>query len=190
MPRSSSTPPAPADRHLVVYGLRASGKTSAGDLAASRLALPFVDLDDAVLERSDCGSVSQFWERHGQSAFRNAEAATLRELLDAKPPSVVALGGGTAYFEAAAGVLIDAMNRGVVVGPVYLHAPAAVLADRLRRDAGDRPSLTGGGVAGEAEAVYAERHPTYATLAGATIEVEHLTVDRVADRLVELWHAA
>ena len=172
-------------------GLRASGKTSAGVLAADRLGLAFQDLDVLALRDVDgrsYESVRDAFDAVGESGFRAAETAALERALGLRCQSVLALGGGTAAFPIARRVLTSAMDVGVVLGPVYLHATSGVLADRLRLDAGDRPSLTGEHPADEVAGLYDQRDAIYRALAEAIVEVEHLTLDQTADRLVELWH--
>lgn len=181
-----------AGRHLVLMGLRASGKTSAGLLAADRLGVRFEDLDDLAVHDVDglsFSSVCEVFESVGEARFRLAEAAALERALSSGVGGVLALGGGTAAFAASRRVLTGAMEAGVVLGPVYLHASPAVLADRLRRDAGDRPSLTGEHPADEIAGLYEQRDAMYRALASDVVEVDLLGVDRTADRLVELWHA-
>ncbi|MEQ8318031.1 MAG: shikimate kinase [Phycisphaerales bacterium] len=180
-----------AGRHLVVIGLRASGKTSAGELAAGRLGIAFSDLDELTIEDIDghaFPTVREAWAEAGEDAFRLVEAAALSKALATQGDDVLALGGGTAAFADARRVLTEAMDAGVVLGPVYLHAPPGVLADRLRRDLGDRPSITGDHPADEIAGLYDKRDGIYRALAEELVEVEHLTMDQAADRLVELWH--
>ncbi|MGD1916206.1 MAG: shikimate kinase [Phycisphaerales bacterium] len=184
-------PPEFAGRHLVLMGLRASGKTSAGELAAERLGLRFTDLDDLTI--SDLGgssykTVGDAWEAVGERGFRAGETDALQHALAVRRHGVLALGGGTAAFPEARRVLTQGIEAGVVLGPVYLHAPPAALAERLRREVGDRPSITGEHPADEIAGLYDQRDAVYRALADRIVEVEHLTTDRVADRLVELWH--
>ena len=180
-----------AGQHLVVMGLRASGKTSAGELAAGRLGVTFEDLDDLAVHDVDgrsFASVREAFEAVGESGFRAAEAVALERALGLRRPCVLALGGGTAAFPVARRVLTSAIEAGVVLGPVYLHASPRVLAERLRREVGDRPSLTGEHPAEEILGLYEQRDAIYRALAEHVVEVDHLSVDQTADRLVELWH--
>jgi 3-dehydroquinate synthetase/shikimate kinase len=72
------------NRHLVLVGFMAAGKTTIGSEVARRLGRAFVDTDDEldvhVLE-------------HDEPAFRAAEAQAVRSALLA-PPAVIAIGGG------------------------------------------------------------------------------------------------
>lgn len=180
-----------AGRHLVVMGLRASGKSTAGELAANRLGLAFEDLDELTIQDIEgvmFSSVAEAWRAAGQAGFRTAEAKALRRALMLDHQDLLALGGGTPAFPIARRALTEALEAGVVLGPVYLHASPGVLAHRLRLEVGDRPSLTGEHPADEIAGIYDQRDAIYRALAGEVVEVDHLSVDQAADRLVELWH--
>jgi shikimate kinase len=75
-----------------------SGKTTVGTLLARQLAWRFVDLDDRI-EAAAAMRISEFFERHGEPAFRALEADQLRAVLgraaETRESIVLALGGGT-----------------------------------------------------------------------------------------------
>ena len=162
------TPHAPwPTRHLVLLGLRASGKSTVGALLAADLARPFVDLDDRTAALLGAASAGDAFRAAGEAPFRAAESKALAEAL-AGPPLVLALGGGTPTAPAAAELLRAARSdRSAFL--VFLDPPIASMAARLGRDAGDRPSLTGRGVIEEIEEIAARRRPLYAALADCVV---------------------
>lgn len=165
-------PPAPLlHRHLVLIGLRASGKTTVAQALAARLGVFAVDLDDRVRESLGFASVREAFARAGEAAFREAESRALAAALATDGPSVVALGGGTPTAPGAADALRSARASGRVWS-VFLDPPLERLASRLARDAGDRPSLTGRGVVEEIGALAAVRRPLYAALADLVLREE------------------
>ena len=149
-------------RHLVLMGLRASGKSTLGAAAAKALRCKFVDLDDRTRALLGAGSVRDAFRDAGEARFRAAEsdalAAALRE-----PPQVIALGGGTPTAPSATEMLQAARNSGRA-WVVFLDPPLPLLAQRLSEHEGDRPSLTGQGVVAEIEEIAAARRPLYAAL--------------------------
>jgi shikimate kinase len=158
----------------LLIGPRGCGKTSIGRALADRRGVSFVDLDDLVLARFAEPTVAAVWEDRGEPAWREAEVATLDALL--LPPiadggAVIALGGGTPMIPAAREIIEAARTAGVVRAVVYLKCTVAELERRLRAAPGDRPSLTGSGVAEEIAAVLAEREPTYEAIADVVHEV-------------------
>jgi shikimate kinase len=164
---------------LTLVGYRASGKSTVGRLAAARLAWPFVDADHIVEERLGM-PIRQYFAERGEAAFRDAEALALADILAGNGPLVLATGGGAVLRDANRALL---MARGGCV--VYLHAPASVLSDRLRRSAGGRPSLTGASVADEVPHLLAIRDPLYRAVASQVIDASQPTA-AVAEALIRL----
>lgn len=158
----------------MLVGYRAAGKTSAGRAAAERLGVPFVD-SDAVIEQRH-GRIAEIFRLLGESAFRDREAQIIAELLQDGSPRVLATGGGCVLRVETRARLRDA---GVRV--IYLHAPAEALQRRLRADAGDRPSLSGGSVADEVPAILAAREPLYRAVADVVIAADRPREAVVAD---------
>ena len=151
-------------RRVTLVGYRASGKTTVGRRLAQRLGWPWVDADAALAEAVGMPA-GAFLRAHGEPAFRDAEAACLERLLSGDAPLVLATGGG-AVVRAANRALLAA--RGGTVA--WLRVPVATLVARLTREAGDRPTLTGAGVAEEVPRLLAEREPWYRAV--ATLEVD------------------
>ena len=80
------------NKNLVFLGMMGSGKSSIGNLVSKKLNLPFVDIDNLIVENTGM-SVSEIFEKRGESYFRNIEEKiTLKSLK--KINNVVSLGGG------------------------------------------------------------------------------------------------
>jgi len=150
-------------RHLILIGLRASGKSTVGRRLAAEFGAPFVDLDDRTAALLDAATVGEAFRSSGEPRFREAESEALRAAL-LEPPQVIALGGGTPTAPGAAAMLSAARGANAAV-IVFLDPALDTLAERLAHDAGDRPSLTGLGLVAEVEKVAEMRRPLYAALA-------------------------
>jgi shikimate kinase len=168
---------------LILVGPRGSGKSSAGELAARRLDLLWVDTDRVVEQRAGC-STAAFFARGEEATFRQLERQTMLELLVQDPSrasAVVATGGGC--------VLDREVHRRLRQHPgvLWLTAPVEVLKRRITGS--DRPSLTGEEPTRELERVVAQREPLYRTCASAPpVETGALCVDEVADVIQHFWH--
>ncbi len=105
-----------------------SGKSTVGSKLAQQLGWRFVDLDERIEEVSGI-TIPQFFERHGEPAFRQLEADQLRAALgrsiERAEPTVLALGGGTYAQQGAPEFL---RNAGVPV--IWLDTPIELLLAR------------------------------------------------------------
>ena len=81
-----------SNKNLVFLGMMGSGKSSIGNLVSKKLNLPFVDIDNLIVESAGM-SISTIFEKKGEAHFRNLEEKiTLNSLKKIK--NVVSLGGG------------------------------------------------------------------------------------------------
>jgi len=105
-----------------------SGKSTVGARLAQQLGWRFVDLDERI-EAAAGINIPQFFERHGEPAFRALEAEQLRAVLgraiERSESTVLALGGGT-YAQLGAPEFLK--NAGVPV--IWLDAPIETLLAR------------------------------------------------------------
>jgi shikimate kinase len=156
---------------LILMGARGCGKSTIGAALSNHIEARFDDLDDLVLARFPEVSVQQVFDARGETAWRDAECETFLHWMEGtgRRLRILALGGGTPMIDTVASQLRAAGTAGTA-WIVYLEAPAAVLADRLRRTMGDRPSLTGVAPADEMDSILAHRASTYQSLATARLD--------------------
>lgn len=166
--------PAPPTRRVFLIGFMGAGKTTVGRVLAGRLGCPFQDLDD-VIEQSQGKSVARIFAESGEQAFRAAESAALRQVLeesdDEQAGLVLALGGGAfAQLENR-----QALHRsgGVIV---LLQAPVEELRRRCAGESGRRPLAVD---PVRFEKLFAERKAAY-DLAPLRVETMNKSVEHVA----------
>ncbi len=85
-------------RNLVLIGMPGCGKTTLGHRLAEALGLSFLDSDEVIVRREGMPIPALFAER-GESGFREAEAAAIREEIAPYGGLVVATGGGAILRE-------------------------------------------------------------------------------------------
>jgi shikimate kinase len=83
-------------KRIFLVGFMGSGKSTVGRNLARALNWTFIDLDSYIQEKQGC-SISEIFERNGETAFRLLEKESLEEveLLD---KVVVATGGGAPCY--------------------------------------------------------------------------------------------
>lgn len=105
-----------------------TGKSTVGARLARQLGWHFVDLDEKI-EQAAGITIPEFFENHGEPAFRQLEADQLRaaigRALERHEPTIIALGGGT-YAQPGAPEFLR--NAGIPV--IWLDAPIKVLLAR------------------------------------------------------------
>lgn len=122
----------------------------------------------------------EVFERSGEAAWRAGEFAALTAFIDAPlAPSVLALGGGAVMVDPIMQLVQRARAAGRIT-VVLLDVPPAVAAERLRRDPGDRTSITGRGLIEELADLHAQRIGRYRQLADVTIDVSAGDPDEIA----------
>jgi len=159
------------------------GKTSVGRALAERLNLPFQDLDDRIVER-ERRSIAEIFRDSGERAFRSAEHAALRQVIEASRDgtgTVIALGGGAFAQKRNARLLRDA-------AVVFLDASAEELWSRCVRQAAEtgteRPLLQS---MNQFRKLYEARRRSYLQ-AAVTIPTSGRAVEAIAREIAE-WLA-
>jgi shikimate kinase len=144
----------PAIRAVFLVGFMGAGKTSVGEVLGKKLGWRFEDLDE-LIERREKRSIEAIFRESGETAFRAAEHAALRQvLLDvASRSEVVALGGGAFVHSANARLLEESGFPSV-----FLDAPVEELFHRCQAQELARP-LKGG--QDEFRSLYESRRPAY-----------------------------
>jgi shikimate kinase len=147
--------PQPRATVICLAGFMGAGKTTVGTRLARQLGWRFVDLDERIEEAAGI-SIPEFFERHGEPAFRQLEADQLRAALgravEFHESTVLALGGGT-YAQTGAPEFLR--NAGIPV--IWIDTPIETLLSRCMTMTG-RPLFRD---EASFRALYAQRLPSY-----------------------------
>jgi len=140
------------NRLIVVIGFMGCGKTEVASRLATRLSLPFIDLDDKITETQG-RSPAQLIRERGEETFRTIETRVLSNVVRENRNGVVALGGGA---------WIESVNRDLIRDEhavcVWLDTPFEVCWERIWTSSEDRPL---GATREEANTRYEKRLPLY-----------------------------
>jgi shikimate kinase len=144
------------DRPIVLVGMMGVGKSTVGRKLAALLNLHFRDADDEIEEAAQM-SVSEIFERFGESYFRDGERRVIARLMEGGA-KVIATGGGAFVQEETRKLILE---RAIAI---WLDSDVDTLVERVgRRDT--RPLLRDGDPAEIIARLRAEREPFYAQAA-------------------------
>lgn len=158
------------------------GKSTVGQMLATRLGRGYVDSDQRVEERTGSTIGALFSER-SEEEFRRIEQQVLADALRDPVPAVIGPGGGVVARTEGR----DALRSGPFV--VWLRAQPETLARRVGDGAG-RPLLEGTDVLATLSRLTRERASLYEEVADAIIDVDALEPDAVVDKVAALLKAA
>lgn len=159
-------------RIICLTGFMGCGKSSVGRELARRLGWRFTDLDEYIVRREG-RSIPEIF-RDGESAFRKAELAALREYLDSETEeSVLSLGGGTFTIEAARILTLSKTST------FFLRTRLETIRKRLGEADVSRPLFA------DAEQLYSCRLKYY-EMAEHVVDTDELDPGQVAENIIDI----
>jgi shikimate kinase len=165
----------PPQPHLVLVGMMGAGKSSVGRRIARRTGRRCIDLDQQI-EQAAGRTIPEIFAAEGEAAFRALETATLRTVLGADEPAVVAVGGGAVLPSENRRLMRD---RAFVV---WLRATPETLLERVG-DGRGRPLLADD--PGEViTRLVTERADAYLDAAHEIVDVDRLPFDTITERVL------
>lgn len=154
---------------IFFMGMPGSGKSFWASTLAAALDLPFIDLD-VYFEDKEKMTIAEYFDKHGQDAFRVKEKEALLEIIKTKASNyVVACGGGTpAFFDN-----LDTMKKAGCT--IYLTAAMDTIIQRLEHSPTRRPLLEGRDIKEGLRELYDQRHPFFSQ-ADYIFDVDNISV--------------
>ncbi len=171
-------------KHLLLTGYRGCGKSAIGRLLSESLSRQLIDTDVAI-EIHTGQSIAEIFEQLGQDGFRDLESSQIASLVSLKDPAIISLGGGA---------ILRPENRNCIRNlgkSVWLQATPETIFERISKDSSTqmrRPKLSKLGDMDEIRSVLAERVPWYKEVADFTVSTDGVTVERIAEIIVDWFH--
>lgn len=160
---------------VFLCGMMGSGKSSVGKRLASKLNVPFCDLDKMIVEHESM-TIPEIFSQKGEDYFRKAEHNLLIKESQ-RTKGVMALGGGSLQNQQ----LVDHLK--IYGWLVFLKVPQSVLLKRLKSGR-NRPMLSKTNIEQKIEHLLTERNPFYEQ-ADITITIGTESHNQVVDNLVK-----
>jgi shikimate kinase len=135
-----------------ITGFTGVGKTTIGRELAVLTNLPFIDLDESI-EKKINQSITSYFEKNGEDAFRDIERQTLLESIKLHSEAIIVLGGGTLSYRLNH---IPVLQSGTLL---FLELPWDELYARIKK-LKNRPTLQGKTEA-QMKAIFVQRLPFY-----------------------------
>lgn len=138
---------------VVMIGLMGCGKSSVGKRLAKKMNVVFKDVDH-VIEENEGSSVVEIFQSKGEDYFRQIEEKTVKDLVAAEEPIVLATGGGSYLIDEIRSVI----NANCTT--VWIKADLDILAERVARK-DTRPLLLGNDRREVLKELMEKRYPVY-----------------------------
>ena len=159
---------------IILIGFMGTGKTVVGKKLAERLRMKFVDIDE-LIEKQSGMSISQMFERFGESHFRKRESKIVSELSEQN--SLVIAAGGGAVLDSR-----NMTNLKKMGSVIHLYARPDVILDRTKQEH-HRPLLETMDRERQIQQLLNERRPFYAG-ADCEIDTSDLDIEGVVEKIV------
>ena len=147
---------------IALVGLPGSGKSTIGRQLSRRLGVSFLDTDHVLEQRLGC-SIREYFEREGESSFRDIEEAVIDEVT-LSHNGVISTGGGSVLRSANRQHLHERTQV------VYLRSSPEEIFRRLRHDT-NRPLLQVDDPLTRLRDLHAVRDPLYFEAAHFVVEI-------------------
>lgn len=163
--------------NIILTGFMGCGKSSVGFRLSYYLRRTLLDTDKWI-EKKQGMSISEIFDKYGESAFRQMETDCLKELLNTAEHQIIATGGGLPIKEENHALLKE-------LGTVYyLKVTPEVVYERLKGDT-TRPLLQGDNPKGKIEELLRARETVYEQCADYVVEVSCKSFEEILEEIAQ-----
>ena len=152
------------------------GKSTVSNALQNTFAMDVVEMDEMIAKKNNM-SISEIFDLHGETYFRNEETNLLKEVGNEKN-KIVSCGGGMVLREENRRLMKE---NGVII---WLDATPETILDRVKDD-DSRPNLKGKKNVKDIEALKNKRADAYAEAADIKVDTDGKTIREVAKEIYE-----
>ena len=166
--------------NIYLIGYRCCGKTSVGKALSKLLGRPFLDTDEAVVQKAGM-TISDIVAKNGWDAFRDMEKSAIDQTTFLNQ-YVIATGGGVILNPD------NVRNMKKAGRVIWLRASPETVRARMAADPEtliQRPGLTTTGSMDEIEAVLLARQPLYENAGHLVMDTDILGIDAICRKIIE-----
>ena len=164
------------EKSIVLIGFMGCGKSTVGSRLSYRMRIPMEDTDK-IIECEQGVAIREIFAQKGEETFRAMETELLSRLAERKCVRIISVGGGTPVREENRALL---KKCGTVF---YFRLRPESVYKRLRGDT-TRPLLQCEDPLERIRTLLEQRSVAYEESADYIIDVDELSVDQVADRVL------
>ena len=160
---------------VVLVGMMGAGKTAVGKVLAARLDVPFLDSDHEI-EKAANMTISEIFERDGETFFRNRETEVIDRLLE-QSRGILSTGGGA---------FLSARNRQMISdkgASLWLNASLDLLWSRVKHK-DTRPLLRTPDPYATLKSLYDTRVPIYALADLGVVAKAEYSIETMAEEVL------
>ena len=165
---------------LVLVGPMGAGKSTIGKALSQSLSLPFIDIDQLIVDAAGA-DIPWIFDVEGEAGFRRRESVALEQALSLSP-TIIATGGG---------IVTEPENRQrlhCVKAVVYLTASVDLQFKRTVKDK-SRPLLQKKNPRQVLRDLINRRDPWYREIADMTIATDRQRPKDVVESIVNYWES-
>jgi shikimate kinase len=166
--------------NIYLIGYRCCGKTSVGKALSKLLGRPFLDTDEAVVQKSG-KTISENVSRSGWDTFRDMEKSVIDQTILLNH-HVIATGGGVILNPD------NVRNMKKAGRVIWLKVSPETVRARMAADPKtliQRPGLTATGSMDEIETVLLARHPLYEKASHLVLDTDILGIEAICRKILE-----
>ena len=163
------------NKNIVLIGFMGAGKSHVGRLLADGLSIPFLDIDDEIVEKEST-SIFEIFRTRGEAEFRQIESRLIEQTAS-REKSVIACGGGAVLD----GRNVENLKKNGIL--VYLKAGEEEILKRMD-GLSDRPLLNVDDRLGEIKRLLKKREPRYNEVADIVVDTSGLSPEEVTKEVM------